>query len=74
LTLVLLWVSDDYENTQSLQISPKLLQLYSQSGIAKLGMIEEFITDLIESCPKFLVFAHHKVRSYDVCLIYSIFG
>jgi hypothetical protein len=39
----------------------KLLRLFADSGVAKLGFVTEYLEDLMESCPKFLVFAHHQV-------------
>ncbi len=35
------------------------MELYAKTGVSKLNAIKEHIAHLLESTPKFLVFAHH---------------
>jgi len=39
---------------------PTLMQLYEQTGIAKIDRVVEYLSDLIENQIKFLVFCHHQ--------------
>jgi hypothetical protein len=49
----------------------KLFELYQKTGEAKLKAACQYITDLVASGAKFLVFAHHQVlsRLASVCLL-----
>ena len=47
-------------STQSKESYKNIIQLYQQSGIAKVGPTIDYVKDLIETKQKVLIFAHHR--------------
>lgn len=55
-------LSDDIDRHESLSNTHKglMAEAYQATGFAKLESVKDYITDLIQTDCKFLVFAHHK--------------
>lgn len=45
--------------TTSAYVSAQI-QLFAKSGATKIGAVQEYVAELLDSCDKFLVFAHHQ--------------